>query len=984
MPQINPNPLNYHQTHRILLLVDLSPPLLRLQNPNSYLDSVVSSAETLLSFSPLSASLSSVKFFFSSLSPLISSSTLRNVLPCNSVSFDYSDQTLASLKKTIELIRGLGRVSGVGSVSKVSFTSSSVAQVIHDYAWDLSGNDDDVSDDIVAGVVRSNLVVLFSPICRSFSGLCEYMEDGEMINKRDDNDVFSDKFRSFFGPVRDAFVSRDIHFSWVDVTYELGCDTDSESCKFGDEYGRLLELFRNGVNGLGWGFCSSGSIVFGSAVVSFGLIYPLIGVSSSDYRDVGDDKHKKILGHLNLEILDVNGKPLECKYCDLEIVDPNMVRGRKLNELSMSWESGTDGREIFHQNIGIRERFGHGVVKIDVKALCRYNDLVKFEEQSFEVVLVQESSFKSKKNKEDSSRQFFTDRVLDLLSAESPKSVRVKSPPLWQILLSFLYRRGYWALVSLSNADGSTTISILKPFTVHSALLCIPKKDADFQYSAQFDLNSLTLGPCSSETADKSSGLDGGVVSISGVKANDGRGKHKKHSYKYKVLSWLSFCKAAFEHCEMELEEACFSGGYESKKLKFLKCWMKQIVKNSSSFRCKLNLLQTRENSDDRLCESQRESELPLALPVGVHELPQTEEGTSSLPEAEEAFFNNLSQRIQHGIESGVGLLAFAQRIVHSCIYWLSRKLGSHTNEEGEASIETSNCSSYQGNLLREVIKILLIEPKDVAGKHKETDLSSKASDSNSSENKIRQYELQILFRMEILQSELAGGIRDSTKHKFVKQICSLLEFIQCSMDDGFFGDFNLSDYVGRIIGARYQQNLAGVVHRIYEQMDLLLFDDEDESPNLLLNSEESNQSWRIGDKERGSEPNSTEDSISGPSRDYQQIKRETDHERKLVEAQERRQRASRLSSFNRRAMPELQRVWAPKPQKLSRSKSESFRRSKRKSRKESYDTVCETPMSGAKKCLFPSECSIGDQDTSSPGLTKRALFQDDTFQHDW
>ncbi|KAK9672539.1 hypothetical protein RND81_12G106800 [Saponaria officinalis] len=802
------------------------------------------------------------------------------------------------------------------------------------------------------------------------------MEDNEISNGCDD-DTFFGKFRSVFGHVKDAYVSRDIHFSWVDVTYELGYDTDSESYKLGEEYSRLLELFRNGINGLGWGFCSSSSIVLGSAVVSFGLIYPLIGVSSSDYRDVGDDKHKKIPAHLNLEILDVNGKPLECKYCDLQIVDPNMLRGRRLNDLSLSWECGNDSREICHQNIGIQERFGNGVVKIDLKALCRHSELVKFEEQISEVVLVQESLFNLKKNKEESSRQFFTDKVLDLLLAESTKSAKVKSPPLWQILLSFLYRRVYWALVSLSNADGSTTISVLKPFTVHSALLCIPKKDADFQYSSQFGLNGLTLEPCNSETADKSCGLDGG------------RGKQKKHSYKYKDLSWLSFCKAAFESCEMELEEACFSSGYEaSKKMKFLKCWMKQILKNSSSFRCKLNLLQTRENSEERLRESQNESEQPVALPVGINEPPQREEGTSSLPEAEEAFFNNLSQRIQHGIESGVDLLAFAQRIVHSCIYWLSRKLNRRTNEECEASNETSNGSSCRGTLVGEVIKILLIEPKDVAGKHKETALSSKAPDSNSSkdssENKIREYELQILFRMEILQSELAARIRETTKHKFVKQICSLLEFIQCSMDDGFFGDFNLSDFVGRIISARYPQKLAGVIHSIYEQMDLLLFDDEDESPNLLLNSEESNQSWRMGDKDRGSEPNSTEDSISGPSREYQLTLGETDHERKLVEAQEKRQRASRLSSFTRRAMPELQRVWAPKPPKLSRSKSESFRRSKRKSRKESYDTVCETPMSGAKKCLFPSECRVGDQDTSSAGVTKRLLFPDNSFQQDY
>ncbi|KAJ8424206.1 hypothetical protein Cgig2_013356 [Carnegiea gigantea] len=163
---------------------------------------------------------------------------------------------------------------------------------------------------------------------------------------------------------------------------------------------------------------------------------------------------------------------------------------------------------------------------------------------------------------------------------------------------------------------------------------------------------------------------------------------------------------------------------------------------------------------------------------------------------------------------------------------------------------------------------------------------------------------------MEILQSEIAVGIRESIKQKFVEQMCSLLEAIQ------------------------YSQNLGGIIHRICEQMDLLLFDDEDESPNPLLNSEDSNQSWRVGDNDRGSEPHST-DSFSGPLRGNGQSQRESgrsDHDWKLVEAQERRERALRFASFTRRAMPELQRVWAPKLNKLSRSQSDSFHRSKRKS----------------------------------------------------
>ncbi|KAH9625385.1 hypothetical protein KSS87_011456 [Heliosperma pusillum] len=862
--------------------------------------------------------------------------------------------------------------------------------VIHDYTWDLCGNDgvNSVSLEGLLNGVRSNLVVLFSPICRNFKGSCEYMGDDDTIDKwNDDGDGFCDEFRRVFGYVRDGFVRRDIHFSWVDVRYETGNDVGSQSWKLDDEYSRLLVLFRNGVKGLGWGFCSSDSIVLGSALVPFGLIYPMIGVPSSVYCDVGYDKCKKI--SLNLEISDVSGKPLECKYCDLQLVDPKVLSRRRLNELSLSWEPEKAGGKICQIGESC-EPLGNEVVKIDVKALYQHSELVNFEGQIYDMVLVQELLIEPKRNKEESSRESYTDRVLDLLSSESGKSVKAKSPPLWQILLSFLYRRGYWALVSLSTADGSITMSILKPFTVNYALLCIPKNNAASQYNAQLGLNSLTLGQCSSDPKEKINGLEVGIGSGSGI-VNDSRRKHRKHSLKYKDLSWSAFCKAAFEHFEMELEEACFFGGHEtSKKMKFLKCWMKQIVKNSSTFQCKFDLLKGQEKSDERLCESQLESGQPLALQVGVNEnneVSHREEVKPSTSEAAEAFFGNLSQRIQHGIESGVDLLAFAQRVVHSCIYWISQKSGPHVNENGEASLELSSDSYSRGTLVGEVIKILLVEPKSISGKHKENDLSRKAPDSNSSEissdNKIREYELQILFRMEILQSEFAAGIRAITKRKLVKQVCSLLELIQCSMEDGFFGNFNLSDYVGKIICDRYKPNLADIVHRIYEQMDLLLFDDEDESPNLLLNSEESNQSWKVGNSDQGSEANSTEDSFSGTSKDNEQTQRETRHERKLVEAQERRERALRLSSFNRRSMPELQRVWAPKPPKQSKSKSEYSRRCKRKTRRESYDMVCETPMSGAKKLVFPSECSVGDQDDTFTGTTKRVLFQDDPFLPD-
>ncbi|MFS7909426.1 putative treslin [Helianthus anomalus] len=65
-------------------------------------------------------------------------------------------------------------------------------------------------------------------------------------------------------------------------------------------------------------------------------------------------------------------------------------------------------------------------------------------------------------------------------------------------------------------------------------------------------------------------------------------------------------------------------------------------------------------------------------------------------------------------------------------------------------------------------------------------------------------YELQILLRLEILQSKYVGSMKGSMRMKLVKQICSLLEIIQYLVEGGFHGDLSLYDYVERTIKSRY------------------------------------------------------------------------------------------------------------------------------------------------------------------------------------
>lgn len=893
-------------------------------------------------------------------------------------------------------------------------------QLVHDYAWDP------VVDDSITGtllnndsvVVGSNLVVLFSPVCRSIKCLSDFLNVGIDDGCLENVDAFCEKFRGFFENVNGAYVSRDIRFSWVDVSYELGgvenkVEIDESKLKFG--------FFGSGIRSLGWGFCSTNSIVLGSALVPFGLIYPKIAISSKVFHF--GDSCKTVNAQLSLEILDVAGKPLECKCCDLKMVNLKMLPRNRSKDFLFT----PDVMNL--QALGCEEKksfwglFGDGLIKLHIKAVQRYVECVKFVGHSAEnLVLVCESLGDSKNDQKESFGDFFADRVLDMLASELGEFVQRKSTPNWEILLSFLYKEGYWALVSLSNGNGDSCMGILKPFTVSSALVSIiedgvypPYKvhDSGGANVAQLimKMDNEICKPnvdlkCSDECIDSQAGS-----SPSNKTAALGDGKKKKNRKKLNMLqdlTWSAFCKTAFEHSELDLGEVYFAReSYNSKKLKFLKCWMKQIKKSS----CSSLILQEKSKPhqdipkqiDDRLTTLHQESEQPVSSSASAGENSLTEASrihdeaaVDFRSETSEAFFSNLSIKIQQGLEfEGVDLGALAERLVKSSIYWLYQKHETESPSESQNTLVKSDDAC--GRVVPELTKLLLREPKDLVAKHKNKDSSFQASDPGStgfaSKDKVREYELQILFRMEILRSEVGATIGESMKQKFMKQICLLLETIQCHLERGFFGDWSLDNYVGKIIKSRYCHTLEDVVHRIYTKMDLLLFADDDKSPNRLLNSEDSNHSCRekserdeIGENYRTNEPLSAEaESLQLPRNDNgspQGIKQE-EHTHRLMQAQERRERARRFASFTS-WMPDLQRVWAPKQPKLMQQKSDPFRKlSKRKERRRvSYDMVCETPMTGNKRSC-PQGSSIDDKDyqdsgSQSGGSVSKALFQDD------
>ncbi|KAJ0042532.1 hypothetical protein Pint_17624 [Pistacia integerrima] len=884
MATIRDSITDYSKTQRIVLLIDLNP-LLHLQDPEPFLTTLLTSTKILISFASLSSSLFAFKFFFSSLSPLLSSSKLP--FPSLSLSFGQPETTIQALNTFLlnpSLKSIFSKTSSFSSPRAVN-VAASMRQLVHDYAWDPDGK-------------------ILDSVCVSDVGL------------------FNDKFRGFFGSVNDAFRSRDIHLSWVDVK----CGLDS-----GDA---------NEIELKSW--------VFDCGIRDLGVS------SSSHLSNFNNDYSKAIRAQLNLEILDVSGKPLECKVSDLELV--NM--------------------EMFSRNT-------------DKDSLIP----VEFMDS-----------------------QIWGYKVLKILAREMGGLLQKKGIPIWQIFLSFLYRRGYWALVSLLNGNGESHMGILKPFTIFSALLSI----VDDESCSHSKVNEFGAGVDPAPfvmTMDNEICKANGLAALGEVK----RKKKKRHLHLLQDLTWDAFCKAASGNTMIDFEEVYFATECNSKKLKFLKCWMKQIEKSSS---CSLMTGEKAKQHTDipkemetRLAELPQDSEQPIPSTASMGEEAltsasriQDDAALDMRSETSESFFSNLSIKMQQGLESeGVDLGALAERLVNSSIYWLYQKRDIENTSESQTPAVKPNdaCSSIA---VIELMKLLLREPKDLIAMHKNNDPSTKESNPRparfTSESIVRdglfglyycktslmstRYELQILFRMEILQSEIRSSIEEPVKQKFVRQICLLLEAIQCHLQGGFFGDWSLHNYVQKIIKDRngFPSIVTLLVTQFTESIrkwTCYCLQMMDESPNHLLNSEDSNQSWRdeTGENFRVNKSVSLEDESlqlhENDDENPQGIRRE-EHARKVMEAHERRERARRFASFTS-WVPDLQRVWAPKQPKAMKPKS-NWKLPKRKDHKSaSYDKVCETPMTGNKRsCSIESDTDeYVHQDSGSRTCSSvsKALFQD-------
>lgn len=181
--------------------------------------------------------------------------------------------------------------------------------------------------------------------------------------------------------------------------------------------------------------------------------------------------------------------------------------------------------------------------------------------------------------------------------------------------------------------------------------------------------------------------------------------------------------------------------------------------------------------------------------------------------------------------------------------------------------------------------------------------------------------------------------------------------------------------------GSRYGDSLEDVVGKICARMDLSLFEEgNDESPLHSFNSDEIN---RVPPKERhrklGAETNAAGDRCSKQLKTARKRSRGGGVDfKKLREAQEKRERARRFSSFTT-WMPDLRRVWAPLKQQMKGMKPKSdsmleFLSERKVGRYGSHDRVCETPEP-EKRSSEEEEEAKHRRLSFSP--ISRALFQD-------
>ncbi|KAJ4754953.1 hypothetical protein LUZ62_089358 [Rhynchospora pubera] len=369
-----------HQTiQRVILLIDLQP-LFSSQNPNpytkSYFAQILASIRRILSSPQLVSSLSALKFVFSNLSPISSSSKTHHLLRnCpNSLFFNDHSNTLIALSQSLEFISSNPHLSNwqISGASKVSLLAKLLLQLENEYAWEAKRN-----AEIDWGLLRSgsNLVIVFSPVLQDADSLAQFVDFKATVDGPIGFHDFAKKFVQIFGPVKEILSSRDISLSWVRVDFEIGSDEENTGSS-------LLESVIKEQN---WGFSSTDAIVLGSSIIPVGLVFPFIGCSIG-HKHCRNSEISPL--EIVLEISDANGKPLECKSCLLEALHLQIMDQRSVN-MSPSFQ-----------------HFGRDITKVCVKGVKMVGDSERILKDASSMVLIHRLSNKFRESAQKGADEF--------------------------------------------------------------------------------------------------------------------------------------------------------------------------------------------------------------------------------------------------------------------------------------------------------------------------------------------------------------------------------------------------------------------------------------------------------------------------------------------------------------------------------------------------------------------------------------------------